>query len=144
MYISGGKRSTLEKSRSSVTRTLPSSRQMFISRLSVAPCSSCSATVAMSWPASRNRSMLWRPSLSSSLNLKWDARAEPPQTFHGSFRPVGHAGQDVVAGKLWILFEHHFHRHARREQVQDQRHPDPMPLMQGLPKQMLGFTEILF
>src|SRR5829696_5968513 len=98
----------------------------------------------MSWPASRNRSMLWRPSLSSSLNLKWDARAEPPQTFHGSFRPVGHAGQDVVAGKLWILFEHLFHRHARREQVQDQRHPDPMPLMQGLPKQMLGFTEILF
>jgi hypothetical protein len=42
------------------------------------------------------------------------------------FGPVGHTSQNVFAGKLWILFEYLFHRHARREQLQDQGHSDPM------------------
>ena len=90
-------------------------------------------------------------SLASEIFVKLEPQAgrstlernlHKPFTAH--FGAIGHTSQDVLAGKLWILFEYLLHRHAQREQVQDQGHPDPMPLMQGLPKQTLGSIEIFF
>jgi hypothetical protein len=56
----------------------------------------------------------------------------------GLFGPVGYASQDILAGKLWIPFEYLLHCHARREQVQDQGHLDPMPPDAGFAEANVG------
>ena len=69
--------------------------------------------------------MAWRPRFSSSLN-SGPLEGDLHKPFAAHFGPIGYTSQNVFVRKLWILVEHLFHRHAGDEQVQDQRHPDPM------------------
>ena len=74
----GGKRSGLEKSRSSVTSARPSAAQIRMSCSSVEDCIRCTTTVDTSWPAADRMVLPREPRFSSSLSFtratRWAVR----------------------------------------------------------------------
>src|ERR1700690_2513732 len=50
------------------------------------------------------------------------------------FRPVGDAGADVGLVEARVVAQDFFAAHPTREQIENQRHPDPGPPNAGLPE----------
>ena len=86
-YFLGGKFRGFPKSRSKVTRHLPSAPQIFSNSKSDDEHKFSPGTVATSWFARRKSSAAWLPKFSSNLNFKAIPRVESQHTVLWPFPP---------------------------------------------------------